>query len=44
VPWEEHQAARDWYSRVKSRPSFQPLLTDRIPGFTPVEHYEDVDF
>lgn len=44
VPWEEHQAARDWYARVKSRPSFQPLLTDRIPGFTPVEHYEDVDF
>lgn len=44
VPWEEHQAARDWYSRVKSRPSFKPLLEDRIPGFTPVQHYENVDF
>jgi glutathione S-transferase len=44
VPWEEHQAARDWYSRVKSRQSFQPLLQDRIPGFTPVTHYENVDF
>jgi len=44
VPWEEHQAARDWYSRVKSRPSFKPLLEDRIPGFTPAEHYENVDF
>lgn len=44
VPWEEHQAAREWYARVKSRPSFKPLLEDRIPGFTPVEHYEDVDF
>ncbi len=44
VPWEEHQAAREWYARVKSRPSFKPLLEDRIPGFSPVDHYEDVDF
>lgn len=44
VPWDEHHAARDWYSRVKSRPSFRSLLEDRIPGFTPVEHYENVDF
>lgn len=44
VPWEEHQAARDWYARVKSRPSFRPLLEDRIPGFTPAGHYENVDF
>ncbi|MBI1327709.1 MAG: glutathione S-transferase family protein [Alphaproteobacteria bacterium] len=44
VPWDEHHAARDWYARVKSRPSFRPLLEDRIPGFTPAGHYEDVDF
>ncbi len=44
VPWDEHHAARDWYARVKSRPSFKALLEDRIPGFTPVEHYENVDF
>jgi glutathione S-transferase len=44
VPWDEHQAARDWYARVKSRPSMRPLLEDRIPGFTPAVHYENVDF
>lgn len=44
VPWEEHQAARDWYSRVKSRQSFKPLLEDRVPGLTPAQHYENVDF
>ncbi|MGE4313425.1 MAG: glutathione S-transferase family protein [Pseudobdellovibrionaceae bacterium] len=44
VPWDEHHAARDWYSRIKSRPSFQPLLQDRVPGFVPVKHYEDVNF
>lgn len=44
VPWEEHHHARDWYARVKSRPAFRPLLEDRIPGFTPSDHYENVDF
>ncbi|MCE7887509.1 MAG: glutathione S-transferase family protein [Alphaproteobacteria bacterium PRO2] len=44
VPWEEHEAAREWYAKMKSRPSFKPLLDDRIPGFTPSNHYEDVDF
>jgi glutathione S-transferase len=44
VPWDEHQAAKDWYARVKSRPSFQGLLEDRIPGFLPARHYENVDF
>lgn len=43
VPWEEHEAAREWYAKVKSRPSFKPLLDDRIPGFAPAGHYEDVD-
>ena len=42
VPWDEHEAAREWYAKVKSRPSFKPLLEDRIPGFTPSTHYEDV--
>lgn len=44
VPWDEHLAAKDWYARVKSRPSFQQLLEDRIPGFLPARHYENVDF
>lgn len=37
VPWEEHQAAQEWYERVKSRESFAPLLEDRIPGISPSE-------
>lgn len=44
VPWDEHHHARDWYARVKSRPGFKSLLEDRIPGFMPSEHYENVDF
>lgn len=44
VPWDDHKAAKDWYVRVKSRPSFRPLLDDVIPGFAPPDHYKDVDF
>lgn len=42
VPWEEHAAALRWYNKVKERESFKPLLEDRIPGFSPVGHYEKV--
>jgi glutathione S-transferase len=44
VPWEQHDAAKDWYARVKSRPSFRPLLPDHIPGCPPPRHYADLDF
>lgn len=44
VPWKEHPQAQEWYARVKSRPSFRDILTERIPGFSPAQHYEDVDF
>jgi len=44
VPWEGHKAAHDWYARIKSRPSFQSLLQDNIPGFSPPQHYVDLDF
>lgn len=44
VPWEEHKSAKDWYARIKSRPSFKPLLEDIIPGFSPPQHYQNLDF
>jgi glutathione S-transferase len=44
VDWAISQSARDWYARMKSRPSFRPLLTDRIPGMPPPAHYADLDF
>jgi glutathione S-transferase len=44
VPWEEHQGAKDWFARVKSRPSFRPLLADHVPGAAPPPHYADLDF
>ncbi len=44
VPWQEDEAARDWYARIKSRPSFRPLLADLVRGAPPAPHYADLDF
>ncbi len=44
VPWDQHPGAKEWYARVKSRPSFRPLLADHIPGMPPPRHYADLDF
>lgn len=44
VPWDDHIRAKEWYARLKSRPSFRPLLKDRIPGLTPPKHYAVLDF
>lgn len=44
VPWEDHELAKDWYARVKSRPSFRTLLRDVIPGVPAPKHYTDLDF
>lgn len=44
VPWNEHPTAKDWYARIKSRPSFRPLLNDVIAGVAPPKHYADLDF
>jgi glutathione S-transferase len=42
--WNEMSILKEWYALVKSRPSFRPLLKDRISGFNPPAHYQDLDF
>lgn len=44
VPWDQHVLAKEWYARLKSRPSFRGLLGDRVTGFLPPKHYADLDF
>jgi glutathione S-transferase len=44
VPWDRHETAKDWYARIKSRPSMRPILADCIPGMPPPKHYADLDF
>jgi glutathione S-transferase len=44
VPWNDDETAKAWYVRVKSRPSFRPLLNDALAGLPPAKHYADLDF
>jgi glutathione S-transferase len=44
VDWNRSANVRDWYAKIKSRPSFRPLLADQVPGFPPPAHYADLDF
>jgi glutathione S-transferase len=44
VDWRLSRPAKDWYARIKSRPGFRTLRSDRVPGMTPPEHYVNLDF
>lgn len=44
VDWTLSAAAKEWYARMKSRPSFRGVLADRVAGQPPPEHYADLDF
>ena len=42
--WSSHKQTRDWYAGLKSRPSFRPLLSERMEIISPPAHYDKVDF
>lgn len=44
IAWEKYPEAKNWYARIKSRPSFRPLLADNIPSLPPPSHYTNLDF
>jgi glutathione S-transferase len=43
VDWKGHEQARDWYMVVKSRPSFRPLLSEKMEGLPPPREYASLD-
>lgn len=43
IDWSGHEQTRGWYSVFKSRPSFRPLLTERMDVIQPPSHYADVN-
>ena len=44
INWKEYSSVKDWYARIKSRPSFRTILEDKIPGLLPPKYYNDLDF
>lgn len=44
IPWPQYREIKEWYALLKSRPSFRPILNDRISNFAPPAYYPDPDF
>lgn len=44
IDWDRHESTRAWYSGLKSRPSFRPLLSERMEVIPPPKYYDKVDF
>ncbi|URD59823.1 glutathione S-transferase family protein [Sphingomonas sp. KRR8] len=44
LDWRGHKQTKDWYAVMKSRPSFRPLLAERMDVIVPPNHYDKVDF
>lgn len=44
IDWAGHEQTKRWYAGFKSRPSFRPLLSERMEVITPPSHYEKPDF
>jgi glutathione S-transferase len=44
IKWDDYSAVKDWYVRIKSRPSFRDILADRIPNIAPPDYYSELDF
>ncbi len=44
VPWADFPSAKAWFQRLKSRPSYRPLLSDSVRGMPAAQCYTDLDF
>jgi glutathione S-transferase len=44
IDWRGHKQTVDWYAVMKSRPSFRPLLGERMEVIMPPKHYDQPDF
>ena len=43
IDWKDHGPTQRWYSVFKSRPSFRPMLSEKMEGIHPPAHYAKVD-
>ena len=44
VSWDKYPDVKSWYMKMKSRPSFRPLLQTGLIGMAPASHYAELDF
>ena len=41
--FKDYENIKEWYFKIKSRPSFQSILRDQIVGLNPHENYKNID-
>lgn len=44
IPWSTFPSAKEWYMKIKSRPSFRGFLKQSFPGISPAPLYAQLDF
>lgn len=44
INWEKFESVKNWFMRIKSRPSYRGFLSDKIPAIAPAPHYTELDF
>jgi glutathione S-transferase len=44
INWQSHEQTKQWYAGLKSRPSFRPLLSEKMEIIAAPPHYDKVDF
>jgi glutathione S-transferase len=44
INWEKFESVKNWFMRIKSRPSYRGFFTDRVPAIAPASHYAELDF
>ena len=44
INWKNYEKLKNWYSVIKSRPSFREVLEESIYNISPSAHYKDLDF
>jgi glutathione S-transferase len=44
ISWTNNKEIKDWYVLIKSRPSFFPILDDKVFNFSASRHYKMLDF
>lgn len=44
INWQAFPAAKEWYSKIKSRPAFRPFLKQAFLNIPPSAHYANLDF
>lgn len=44
IDWNAYLNTQEWYRKIKSRPSFKQILSDKIKGLAASSQYADLDF